>query len=311
MVARLPAAEVSYRRPSLGITGQMKSYQDIAGDGGSRVVEQVTEQRARVAAALSRVRHVIAVGSGKGGVGKSTLTLQIAEALARGGRRLAILDADLNGPSQVRLARLGAAPLVPGPHGLLAMPRSAAGIGIVSLGALIPESEALDFDSVAEGESHVWRATREFACMSQLLSTVQWGELDYLLVDLPPGAERTFQYAEFLGPQAAFVLVTIPAELARSVVLRSVAALLRTPNPVLGYVENMSGYFCAGCGEVRPLFSGGSAAGLDLPCLGRVPFDPALAGGPAPPAPAVRTALEAIASRLERAAGARREAGGP
>jgi ATP-binding protein involved in chromosome partitioning len=275
---------------------RVKSYHDIVGDGGSRVVEQVVEQRGRLARALAGVRCTLAVGSGKGGVGKSTLARQIALAFREQGRRVAVLDADLNGPSQARLAGLQDAPLVPEGE-RLTLPRDRQGIGVVSLGALIPESEAVEFDSVAHGDTHVWRATREFAFLGQLMSCVDWGEQDYLVVDLPPGAERTFQYAEFLGPGAAFVLVTIPTELSRGVVSRSVAALRRTPNPVLGYVENMAGYACAGCGEVRPLFPE-VPADLGIPRLGRVPFDPCLAAPGSDLQPAVRDVAGRIAGAL-------------
>lgn len=254
----------------------MKSYHEISGDGGSRVVEQVVEQRARIAERLSTVRWMLAVGSGKGGVGKSTLTREIAAAVRGEGRRIAILDADLNGPTQARLAGLGAVPLVPGARGLEA-PRDARGVRVVSLGSLVPEPEALEFESVAGGDSHVWRATREFTFLGQLLGSVDWGELDLLLVDLPPGAERTVQYAEFLGPRTAFVLVTLPSELSRGVVARSVAALRRTPNRLLGYIENMKGYRCPGCAEVRPLFPESKRMELGVACLGSIPFDPELA----------------------------------
>jgi ATP-binding protein involved in chromosome partitioning len=274
----------------------MKSYYDIQGDGGSKIVEQVTEQRARIATALGGVRRLVAVGSGKGGVGKSTLTLGLARALRQRDHRVAILDADLNGPSQARLAGLGAAPLVPAADGALAMPRTEAGIGVVSLGSLVPDTEAVDFDSVVQGDSYVWRATREFALLAQILAHVQWGRLDVLLVDLPPGAERTFQYAEFLGRETAFVLVTIPSDLAQSVVSRSVAALAKTPNPLLGYVENMSGYYCSGCGEVRSLFPEGRGADFGIACLGRVPFDPALAGPGGEGAATTKRALDRVAA---------------
>ena len=277
----------------------MRSYHDIQGDGGSGIAEQVAAQRARALAALRAVRRVVAVGSGKGGVGKSTLTHGLAAALARRGQRVAILDADLNGPSQAHLAGLGTAPLVPAVDGTLSLPRNREGIGVVSLGTLLPEDEALAFPSVAAGESHVWRATREFAFLGQLLGSVAWGELDLLLVDLPPGAERTVQYAEFFGREAEFVLVTIPQALALGVVARSLAALAETPNRVLGYVENMSGYACSGCGTVRPLFPPEAGISLDLACLGRVPFDPALAAGGPTAGSAAGRALDEIAAVLE------------
>jgi ATP-binding protein involved in chromosome partitioning len=285
----------------------LKKHSEIAGDGGSRIAEQVADQRERIAHALSRVRRRVAVASGKGGVGKSTLTLELATAFVQRGLAVAVLDADLNGPSQARLAGLGAAPLLPGPDGLV-MPRTKAGLGVVSLGSLVPAGEAVEFQAVAHGDSHVWRATREFSFLGQLLGSVDWGRLDWLLVDLPPGAERTFQYAEFLGPETALVLVTLPTELSHEVVSRSARALAGTPNRVLGWIENMSGYCCPGCGQVQPLFPSSGLAGFGVPCLGRVPFDPGLAalsagGASRAPEGGAREAIRETAQALELAFG--------
>lgn len=254
----------------------MKTYHDIVGDGGSRVLDQVLDLRARIAGRLADVRHVVAVGSGKGGVGKSTATTWLARSIRRSGRSVAILDADLNGPSQARLAGIGDAPLVPGADGLH-VPKNAAGIGVLSMGAMIPEARSLEFDSVAQSESHTWRSIREFSLLADLLASTSWGALDVLLVDLPPGADRTFQFAEFLGKDVRFVLVTIPSELARGVVQRSLAALENTPNRVVGVIENMAGYWCADCAEVKALFPRVDPGALGVAVLGSIPFDPALA----------------------------------
>ena len=255
----------------------MKRYQDIVGDGGSRVLEQVAEQRTRITDGLAAVRHLVAVGSGKGGVGKSTLTFHLADALRARGLRIAILDADFNGPSQARMAGVQDVLFVPGSD-KVALPRTTSGIGVFSMGSLIPESESLNFESAARGESHTWRAMKEFALLGEILGAFEWGTLDLLMFDLPPGAERTVQFADFLGPRTSFVLVTIPSEVARGVVARSVAALSKGPNSVLGYVENMGGYYCRGCNAVKPLFnSGRGALPHGIPCLGTVPFDPELA----------------------------------
>jgi ATP-binding protein involved in chromosome partitioning len=262
----------------------MKRYHDIAGDGGSRILEQVAEQRARIIDGLAGVRHLVAVGSGKGGVGKSTLTLHLAGVLRARGLRIAILDADFNGPSQARMAGVQGALFVPGSH-KVALPRTRTGIGIFSMGSVIPESESLEFESAADGESHTWRATREFALLGEILGSFEWGDLDLLMFDLPPGAERTVQYADFLGPfdhaqgnpRVSFVLVTIPSEVARGVVARSVAALSKGPHRLLGYVENMSGYYCRDCQAIKPLFASSDSPSLGIPCLGSVPFDPELA----------------------------------
>jgi ATP-binding protein involved in chromosome partitioning len=283
----------------------MKGYHDIAGDGGSNVLEQVAEQRTRITDGLAGVRHLVAVGSGKGGVGKSTLTLHLAGALRARGLRIAILDADFNGPSQARMAGVQDAVFVPppSPNGVagppsregfgaasgrprMALPRTSNGIGVFSMGSLIPETEALEFESTARGESHTWRATREFALLGEILASVEWGTLDLLMVDLPPGAERTVQYADYLGPRTSFVLVTIPSEVSRGVVARSVAALSKGSHRLLGYVENMSGYYCRDCDAIKPLFPStrpvdalaqGRPSILEIPCLGTVPFDPELA----------------------------------
>jgi ATP-binding protein involved in chromosome partitioning len=302
----------------------MKSYHDIAGDGGSGVLEQVADHRARIADALSGVRHLVAVGSGKGGVGKSTLTLHLADALRARGLRIAILDADFNGPTQARMAGVQRATFGFGETRggtKVALPRTRTGVGVFSMGSLIGEADALDFESVARGESQTWRATREFALLGQILESFDWGRLDLLMFDLPPGAERTVQYADFLGAidqardttRTAFLLVTIPSEVARGVVARSVAALSKGAHRVLGYVENMSGYYCRDCDAIKPLFASPDAStsaawprpGLDIPYLGAVPFDPELArycdrGVPFTSVrdTPVRLALEQIAHRL-------------
>jgi len=264
----------------------MKSHQDIVEDGGSDILLQVTEQKERIARALSKVRHRVAIGSGKGGVGKSTVTRALAAALAARGFKVAIVDADFNGPAQARMTGLRGAVPVPGAEGI-ALPKSRDGVGVLSVGAVLPEAN-------------------ELAALGEALASVAWGKLDVLLFDLPPGAERTLQFAEFLGAATSFVLVTIPSEVSRGVVARSVATLANTENSLLGYVENMSGYFCADCGEIKPLFpETKDGIVLDLPCLGRVPFDPALAfacdRGVAfldLPETAATRALSAIAGRL-------------
>ncbi len=286
----------------------MRTYSQIVGDGGSGVAEQIAELESEIARRLASVRFVVAVGSGKGGVGKSTLTRQLAAVLANAGRRVGILDADLNGPSQALLGGVSGVPPLPGDDGL-SLPRSPEGIQILSVGSLLGAGEALTWPSAATGHSHVWRATREFAKLAELLAAVHWGSLDVLLVDLPPGPERTAQFADFLGPRADVVLVSIPSALARGVVARSIDALRPLPNRVLGYVENMSGYACAGCGEVQPLFPEEAPADLPIACLGRVPFDPELARssdlgraiGHGPVAKALTTICTSLMTRLEEA----------
>ena len=266
----------------------MKRYHDIVGDGGSRVLEQVAEQRTRITDGLAGVRHLVAVGSGKGGVGKSTLTLHLAGALRARGLRIAILDADFNGPSQARMAGVQGALFVPGSH-KVALPRTTNGIAVFSMGSLIPESEALEFESAAHGESHTWRATKEFALLGEILGSFEWGALDLLMFDLPPGAERTVQYADFLGPAdlvrarddpfrggtgrgralgGGSVEGTQSPPRVRREHERLLLPRLQRHQAALRVTRPSTPMTCRGSGQ---------PSGLEIPCLGTVPFDPELA----------------------------------
>lgn len=230
-------------------------------------------QRAKIKERLGDIEHLLAVGSGKGGVGKSTVAMQLANTYAGQGKRVAVLDCDINGPCQARLGGISDSVLVPTDEGL-ALPTTDTGVKVLSFAQLFNKNVAVDFESAAKGDSHHWRATKEFSVLAELLTTVIWGELDFLIIDLPPGAERTFQFAEFFGPSLSLVLVTIPNDISREIVNRSIKALQKAPNPILGLIENMAGYYCSDCDEVKPLFPDNKEVVLDLPVLGRIPFDP-------------------------------------
>lgn len=261
----------------------MKRYSDIVGDGGSDLLGQVMAQRAAIDAALEKVEHRIAVVSGKGGVGKSTATMTLAMGFIAAGRRAVILDCDFSGPCQAQMAGLEGAPWVPTDDGVLAIPRRADGLGVLSFGSFLERAVPTRYESVAAGDDHVWRATREFATLGQLIAAVDWRDTDILLFDLPPGADRAAQFASFLGPRTEFVVVTIPTGLARGVVARSITALTGQDARILGYIENMAGYFHRPSGDILPLFpsardeSNRGPSDFDLPCLGRLPFDPEIA----------------------------------
>lgn len=290
----------------------MKTYHDITGDGGSDVLGQVTARARAIDRALAGVRRLVAVGSGKGGVGKSTVTMALARALAEAGGRVTILDADLNGPSQARLAGLEGRPWIPGDRGLVP-PRRDDGIAVLSIGSLLPTATPLEFETVSSGEQQTWRATRELAMFAEILAGTDWGELDVLLLDLPPGTERTVQFVEMLSAhgRVGFIMVTLPSAVSRGVVARTVTALASlTAGPasegdaveLLGTVENMAGYYCKDCGEVKPLFPEADMP-LETERLARIPFGPDLAtlcdqGWPAGPLPEVLRDLEPLARRL-------------
>jgi len=255
---------------------KMKGYGDLPEDGGSRILDQVLEQRNRIKKSLDGFKQVVAIGSGKGGVGKSTVTMLLALGLKEQGLSPAILDADFNGPSQARLSGLGLTMPLPGQNGL-AIPVAGSGIAILSVGSYLPESEAFDFSSVATGDSFVWRASKEFSVLGEMLVQTDWGECDFLLIDMPPGAERVLQYAEFFPAEVDFVLVTQPSGLSAGVVQRSISALQKVDARLVGVVENMSGYLCPNCSEIQPLFPRLDRNQLKVPLLGSIPFDPELA----------------------------------
>ncbi|RRJ82817.1 Mrp/NBP35 family ATP-binding protein [Aestuariirhabdus litorea] len=216
---------------------------------------------------ISGVSRVVAVHSGKGGVGKSTLTAELALLLARQGMRVGVLDADIYGPS---------APILFGTHGAIhetagkMTPLEAHGVKLMSLGFLLPDDQAL-----------IWRGSLVDSGLPQFFSDVAWGELDILLVDLPPGTSdvhlAALQACEFDG----VITITAPGQVSLDDVRRGMEMFADLAVPCLGLVENQSSVLCVHCGTLSPLFGseGGGllAEKIGLPLLARLPFDPALA----------------------------------
>jgi ATP-binding protein involved in chromosome partitioning len=210
--------------------------------------------------------RIYAVASGKGGVGKSSVTANLAAALAAAGRRVGVLDADVWGYSIPGLFGVNRNPVVVG--GLM-MPVRAHGVALMSTGLLVPD-----------GAPVVWRGPMLHKALEQFLLDVHWGELDVLLLDLPPGTGDIQLSLLELVPAAALLAVTTPQPAAASVAARVIAMARDARMPIAGVVENMSAAVCAGCGEHTDLFgSGGGARLAELaaaPLLGQVPVDRAL-----------------------------------
>ncbi len=215
-------------------------------------------------APVSGVARILAIGSGKGGVGKSTLTSNLAVALARKGRRVGLLDADIYGPSQPRM--LGLTGQRPTSDGQMIEPLHAHGVTVMSLGLMMKEGEAV-----------VWRGPMLMGALQQMLNQVKWGELDVLLVDLPPGTGDVqlslCQKAQVSGA----IIVSTPQDVALIDARRAIDMFDKLKTPVLGLVENMSTYICPNCGHEAHLFGHGGvaaeAAALDLPFLGEIPLN--------------------------------------
>lgn len=274
-------------------------------------VEDVAVVRERVARALAHVSRVIAVMSGKGGVGKSAVCVNLAVALARRGERVGILDADLHGPSVAKMLGLRGQPVrVGGDERLRAVP-GPLGIGVQSLDFFLEGNRAPDWEGErAEGASY--RSAIEESALADLLSHTAWGELGTLLVDLPPGADRLPALARWLPERIAALVVTIPSEVSLLAVERALGRARAAGIPLLGLVVNQAAAACEKCGAELPLHPEDPAlrfaADVDLPVVARIPFEPALAragdaGRPWPseagPVTPAGRAFAGLAERLE------------
>lgn len=214
---------------------------------------------------IPSVRQCIAIASGKGGVGKSTVSVNLAIALSQTGASVGLMDADVYGPSIPQM--MGCQGEHPFTRDGKILPIERFGIKMMSLGLLLEE-----------GQSVLWRGPMVAATVRQLLSDVAWGELDYLLVDLPPGTGDAPMSLAQLAPLTGVVIVTTPHGVAANIAGKSAQLFRRLNAPVLGIVENMAEFVCPHCGESARIFAGMSgeelATALEAPYLGSVPLDP-------------------------------------
>jgi ATP-binding protein involved in chromosome partitioning len=258
-----------------------KTYKDLSGDGGSNIVGQVAEQVARLQARMQDIRHKVAVVSGKGGVGKSCITVNLATAVAMQGAAVGILDADLNGPSIAKMTGVrGQRPLIMA-EGVQPV-HGPAEMRIMSMDLLLPYDETpVTWQATTPTDAYVWRSSMEGTALREFLSDTIWGRLDYLFLDLPPGTDRIATLADILPGLTGVILVTIPSEVSHLVVRKSLALARDLKIPMLGLIENMAGYECQSCQTIGELFQPGQgarlAADFGIRFLGELPFDPRLA----------------------------------
>ncbi len=260
-----------------------------------------------IRAGLRGVRAIVPVVSGKGGVGKSTLVANLAVALAAEGARVGILDADVSAPAVLRaLGDVRGEPATPGAR--VRPSRDERGIALIGADAPTPDPGApLKRSSQVRPASWIRRSASESRVLHGILQRTDWGELDILLVDLPPGAERLPHLVEILPPLAGVLLVSVASYVGALATLRALAVTQEVQVEMLGLIENMAGYQCLACGEVGALFDDGGDArrllkDLGIPLLARVPFDPRLSRstdrgmpfvGNYPEAPAALALIEA------------------
>jgi ATP-binding protein involved in chromosome partitioning len=213
----------------------------------------------------SGVNRIIAIASGKGGVGKSTVSSNLAVALARAGRRVGLLDADIYGPSQPRMMGVNQRPA--SPDGKTIIPLKAHGVTLMSIGFMMEEGKAV-----------VWRGPMLMGALQQMLGQVQWGELDVLLVDLPPGTGDVQLTLCTKTQLTGAIVVSTPQDVALLDARKAIDMFGTLKTPVLGLIENMAMFVCPDCGSQHEIFGHGGVAAeakkLDVPLLGALPIDP-------------------------------------
>jgi ATP-binding protein involved in chromosome partitioning len=245
-----------------GVT-HVNVYFDVLSDSEKTALQQKLGRVSLPAGALAQVSNVLCIGSGKGGVGKSTLTANLAAALTADGKRVGILDADVWGYSIPRMYGLGATRPPVSPQRKI-VPLQAHSVKVMSIGFFLEEDAAV-----------VWRGPMLHKALNQFLQDVEWGVLDYLLIDLPPGTGDVSMTLAQLLPQAQFVIVTTPQPTAQKVARRSAEMAHKVSLEICGVIENMSS-FTTPSGERYAIFGEGGgqdlADELDVPLLGRVPL---------------------------------------
>jgi ATP-binding protein involved in chromosome partitioning len=232
-----------------------------------------SEQEQRLKTKMSRIKHKIAIISGKGGVGKSTVTVNLATAFALQGHtdKVGVLDADIHGPCVPKMLGLKGQKLIGGPAGMLFPVTGRQGIKVVSMDFLLPNDEA----------PVIWRGPLKMRIIQQFLSDITWGELDFLFIDLPPGTgDEPLSVMQLIPDIDGVIIVTMPSEVSQAVVKKAITFTKQLGVPVIGIIENMSGFVCPECGAKLDIFKAGGgkkiAKDLSVPYLGKIPIDPAI-----------------------------------
>jgi ATP-binding protein involved in chromosome partitioning len=255
----------------------MKTYEDLEGDGGSNIIGQVVQLGEKLRARLDKVKYKVALMSGKGGVGKSSITANIASCLTDRGNKVGILDADLNGPSIGHLLGVGNDIQLKKKGNGLEPGIGHQGIRIMSMDMLVKTADTPVMWTEEADATAVWVSTMESTAIRELLADTNWGELDYLLIDMPPGSDRIDNIRSLIPELAGVVEITIPSPLSQHIVTKSITKNNKMGVPIIGLIENMATYVCPHCNKEGKLFDGEDVHKLsvrkDIPYIGKIPFD--------------------------------------
>ena len=255
----------------------MKTYHDLAGDGGSNIIEQVQSLGEKLRSRLDRIKHKVALMSGKGGVGKSSITANIAACLFDQGYKVGILDADLNGPSICHLLGVDSNQKLELDESGVQPGVGAHGIKLMSMDLLLSSPEAPVMWTEEPEATAVWGSTMESTALRELMADTEWGDLDFLLIDMPPGSDRIDNIRGLIPELVGVVEITIPSPLSQHIVCKSITKNDKMNVPIIGLIENMATYACPHCDKEGTLFEGKDVQDLarrkNIPYLGKIPFD--------------------------------------
>jgi ATP-binding protein involved in chromosome partitioning len=253
----------------------MKTYEDLVGDGGSDIVGQVAQLGEKLRFRLDKIKYKIALMSGKGGVGKSSITANIASCLADRGNRVGILDADLNGPSIGHLLGVGNDVKLDMKEDGLEPGIGYQGIRIMSMDMLLKTADTPVMWTDADDATASWVSIMESTATRELMADTNWGELDYLLIDMPPGSDRIDNIRSLIPELAGVVEITIPSPLSQHIVTKSITKNNKMGVPIIGLIENMATYVCPHCDKEGKLFEGEDVLKLterkEIPYIGKIP----------------------------------------
>jgi len=227
------------------------------------------ESETRLHDSLSRIRHVIVVMSGKGGVGKSTVSSNLAMALSMEGYQTGLMDIDITGPNIPKMFHIEDEKLYANENNKLIPISVPPSLNVMSMGFLLPERDS----------PVLWRGPMKASAIRQFIEDVEWGDLDFLIIDMPPGTgDEAMSIVQLIPRADGAVIVTTPQDVALLDCRKSIAFAAQTKLPVIGLIENMSGFICPHCGQLTEIFGSGggerTAESLHVKFLGRVPLEP-------------------------------------
>ena len=265
-VKTMEALRGAVEKAVLGIPGVDKAMVALTAERAPQQPGQPPQPQVQRGPGIPGIKHLIAVASGKGGVGKSTTAVNLALALKSLGLKVAVLDADVYGPSIPKLFGLTGKPEPSSAAGKKMKPMTRYGVEVMSIGFLVPEDTAM-----------IWRGPMVMSALTQLLRDTEWGESDVMVIDMPPGTGDVQLTLAQQTPLAGAVIVSTPQDLALIDARKGLNMFAKVNVPVIGIVENMSYFVCTKCGERHEIFGHGGAreeaSRIGVPFLGEIPLD--------------------------------------